>query len=148
MFASDNKKLKEISTTNVSTIIGEGTVIEGDVIFSGGLHIDGKVVGNVSASSEEMATLTLSKMGTIHGNVNVPIVVIDGEVKGDVAATDRVQLLENSRITGNVAYNLIEMSVGAEVNGQLLKSVGETVKSRNVGKTKPTESELTAASTD
>ena len=148
MFASDNKKLKEISTTNVSTIIGEGTVIEGDVIFAGGLHIDGKVVGNVSASSEEVATLTLSKMGAIHGNVNVPIVVIDGEVKGDVAATDRVQLLENSRITGNVAYNLIEMSVGAEVNGQLLKSVGETVKSRNVSKANSTESELTAASTD
>ncbi len=148
MFASDNKKLKEISTTNVSTIIGDGTVIEGDVIFAGGLHIDGKVVGNVSATSEEMATLTLSKMGAIHGNVNVPIVVIDGEVKGDVAASDRVQLLENSRITGNVAYNLIEMSVGAEVNGQLLKSVGETAKSRNASKTNATQAELTAASTD
>jgi cytoskeletal protein CcmA (bactofilin family) len=148
MFASDNKKLKEISTTNVSTIIGDGTVIEGDVIFAGGLHIDGKVVGNVSATSEEMATLTLSKMGAIHGNVNVPIVVIDGEVKGDVAASDRVQLLENSRITGNVAYNLIEMSVGAEVNGQLLKSVGETAKSRNASKTNATQAELTAASPD
>jgi len=148
MFASDNKKLKEISTTNVSTIIGDGTVIQGDVIFAGGLHIDGKVVGNVSASSEEMATLTLSKMGSIHGNVDVPIIVIDGEVKGDVGASDRVQLLENSRITGNVAYNLIEMSVGAEVNGQLLKSVSETAKKNKASKTSAIQSELTATSTD
>lgn len=121
MFTSDNKKLKEINTTNVSTIIGDGTVVQGDVIFADGLHIDGKVVGNVSASPDSQTTLTLSKMGAIHGNVDVPIVVIDGEVQGDVSSSERIQLLENSKITGNVMYNLIEMSVGAEVNGQLIK---------------------------
>ncbi|PCH82965.1 MAG: cell shape determination protein CcmA [Piscirickettsiaceae bacterium] len=121
MFTSDTKKLKEINTTNVSTIIGDGTVIQGDVMFTGGLHIDGKVIGNVSAAPDSQTTLTLSKMGAIHGNVDVPVVVIDGEVQGDVSGSERVQLLENSNITGNVAYNLIEMSVGAEVNGQLIK---------------------------
>ena len=125
MFSSDSKKLKEINTTNVSTIIGEGTVIHGDVMYVGGLHIDGKVVGNVSAEKGSSTTLTLSKLGSIHGNVDVPTVVIDGEVQGDVSASERVQLISNSRITGNVEYNLIEMEVGAEVNGQLLRQQGE-----------------------
>jgi cytoskeletal protein CcmA (bactofilin family) len=121
MFSADNKKLKEINTTNVSTIIGEGTVIHGDVIYSGGLHIDGKVVGNVTAENDSATTLTLSQLGSIHGNVSVPMVVIDGEVQGDVTATERVQLVSNARITGNVQYNIIEMAVGAEVNGQLVR---------------------------
>jgi len=132
MFSSDSKKLKEINTANVSTIIGEGTVIQGDVIYEGGLHIDGKVEGNISAQSGSTATLTLSKLGTVHGNIDVPTVVIDGEVQGDVTASERVQLIANSRITGNVKYNLIEMEVGAEVNGQLLRQEGD---SSNVTKT-------------
>jgi len=121
MFSSDTKKLKEINTTNVSTIIGEGTVIQGDIVYVGGLHIDGRVIGNISAENVSETTLTLSKLGSIHGNVNVPTVVIDGEIQGDVAASERVQLIANSRITGNVQYNLIEMEVGAEVNGQLVR---------------------------
>jgi len=121
MFSSGTKKLKDINTTNVSTIIGEGTVIQGDIIYTGGLHIDGKVVGSVSAENGSVATLTLSKLGSIHGSVDVPTVVIDGEVLGDVTASERVQLIANSRITGNVQYNLIEMEVGAEVNGQLVR---------------------------
>ncbi len=121
MFSSDTKKLKEINTTNVSTIIGEGTVIQGDIVYVGGLHIDGRVIGNISAENASETTLTLSKLGSIHGNVNVPTVVIDGEIQGDVAASERVQLIANSRITGNVQYNLIEMEVGAEVNGQLVR---------------------------
>ncbi|KXJ44242.1 MAG: polymer-forming cytoskeletal protein [Cycloclasticus sp.] len=125
MFSSDTKKLKDINTTNVSTIIGEGTVIQGDIVYAGGLHIDGRVVGSVSAENGSAATLTLSKLGSIHGSVDVPTVVIDGEVQGDVTATDRVQLISNSRITGNVQYNLIEMEVGAEVNGQLVRQQGE-----------------------
>jgi len=125
MFSSDTKKLKDINTTNVSTIIGEGTVIQGDIIYAGGLHIDGRVVGSVSAESGSAATLTLSKLGSIHGSVDVPTVVIDGEILGDVTASERVQLIANSRITGNVQYNLIEMEVGAEVNGQLVRQQGE-----------------------
>jgi cytoskeletal protein CcmA (bactofilin family) len=124
MFSSGDNKLQEISTTDISTIIGEGTVINGDVSFKGGLHVDGKVMGNISAEADSKTTLTISKLGAVQGNVDVPIVIIDGAVEGDVSATERVQLVANARITGNVSYNLIEMSVGAEVNGQLVRHPG------------------------
>lgn len=125
MFSADKKKIKEINTTNISTIIAEGTVIKGDIVYVGGLHIDGKVIGNVSAEDGSSATLTLSQLGTIQGNIDVPMVVIDGTVLGDVVASERVQLIANARITGNVQYNLIEMEVGAEVNGQLVRQSAE-----------------------
>jgi len=142
MFSSENKKLKEINTTNVSTIIGEGTVIQGDILYTGGLHIDGKVVGNVTAENGAETTLTLSKQGSIQGNVNVPTVVIDGEVEGDVTSSDRVQLISNSRITGNVKYNLIEMEVGAEVNGQLLRTAVEQSNVSQISSTDVPKKEL------
>ncbi|MDX2425124.1 MAG: polymer-forming cytoskeletal protein [Cycloclasticus sp.] len=142
MFSSDSKKLKEIKTTNVSTIIGEGTTIQGDILYVGGLHIDGKVIGNVTAEEGSPTTLTLSKLGSIHGNVNVPTVVIDGEVQGDVSASERVQLISNSRITGNVQYNLIEMEVGAEVNGQLVRLQGDRAKAPRVSFLESTNEEL------
>jgi len=142
MFSSENKKLKEINTTNVSTIIGEGTVIQGDILYTGGLHIDGKVVGNVTAENGSETTLTLSKQGSIQGNVNVPTVVIDGEVEGDVTSSDRVQLISNSRITGNVKYNLIEMEVGAEVNGQLLRTAVEQSNVSQISSTDVPKKEL------
>ena len=111
MFASDNKKLKEISTTNVSTIIGDGTVIEGDVIFAGGLHIDGKVVGNVSATSEEMATLTLSKMGAIHGNVNVPIVA-------------KIYLTDKFNLQAGPQFGVLVNDEAQTVIGEVINDIG------------------------
>ena len=50
----------------------------------------------------------------------VPHVVLNGTVKGDVRATERVELGPKARVIGNVQYKLIEMSIGAEVNGKLI----------------------------
>jgi|GEM_PF-5021719 len=68
------------------SIIGEGTEIEGKIRFAGALHIDGKVIGDVSESSDECA-LTLGQSGVIEGNVDVAHVMLDGTIKGDVRAT-------------------------------------------------------------
>jgi len=68
--------------------------------------------------------------------------VIDGEVQGDVVASERVQLIANSRITGNVQYNLIEMEVGAEVNGQLVRQHDEQSKVPHVETQESTHDEL------
>lgn len=151
MFSGDKTKLKEIKTSNVTTIIGEGTEIQGDVLFVGGLHIDGTVIGNIKAEQDDSnATLTLSESGVVRGNVDVPVVVLDGEVQGDVSVIGRVQLASKARISGNVTYNLIEMAVGAEVNGQLLRQeTGVTAKvAQPVKKPSPKELELSEAKAD
>ena len=114
---------KSFRSPRISTVIGKGTKIEGNVMFSGGLHIDGEVKGDVvSDLQDEKATLTLSENGRVEGNVKVSNVMLNGTVIGDVVAVNRVELAPQARITGTVTYALLEMSMGAEVNGKLIHS--------------------------
>ena len=111
---------RKLRTTKIDSLIGRQTETLGDLRFSGGLHIDGTVKGNVYADDDSGAVLTLSEYGTIEGEVRVPNVVLNGTVIGDVHARDHIELASNARITGNVYYSLIEMAMGAEVNGSLV----------------------------
>ena len=111
---------KGFSSARIDTLIGQGTVIKGDLVFSGGLHIDGTIKGNVTAEEGSTAMLILSEFGHIEGEVTVPNMVLNGEIVGDVFGSTRVELAPKSRIRGSVYYNLIEMAIGAEVNGGLV----------------------------
>jgi cytoskeletal protein CcmA (bactofilin family) len=104
----------------INTLVGADTRVNGDIEFSGGFHVDGYVKGNVKATKDNTSVLIISERGCIEGSVHVPHVVLNGIVKGDVRATQRVELGPKARVIGNVQYKLIEMSIGAEVNGKLI----------------------------
>lgn len=111
--------------TKIETLIGNTIEVRGDLIFSGGLHIDGKIIGNVIAEDGSDSMLVLSDHGSIEGEVRVPFVVLNGEVIGDVYAAERVELSARAQVSGNVFYNLLEMAMGAEVNGSLVHCKNE-----------------------
>lgn len=111
---------KQRRHTVVDTLVGANTRINGDLNFAGGCHIDGVVKGNVSADSDSNSALSVSEDGNVEGGVTVPYVVLHGIVRGDVFATQRVELGPTARVIGNVYYNLIEMAIGAEINGKLV----------------------------
>jgi cytoskeletal protein CcmA (bactofilin family) len=115
MFKSTKPKPQRIDT-----LIGAGTRIIGDVQFTGGFHVDGHVKGNVDAPPDSGATLSVSDSGVVEGSVAVPNVILNGSVKGDILAHDRVELGATARVSGNVYYALIEMEMGAEINGKLI----------------------------
>jgi len=107
-------------TTRIDTLIGQATQAFGDLSFSGGLHVDGAIKGNVVAEDDGHSMLSVSERGTIEGEVNVPYIVLNGVVVGDVHSSEHIELSSRARVTGNVYYNLIEMAIGAEVNGKLV----------------------------
>ena len=111
---------KGFSAAQVNTLVGQDTEIRGDLVFSGGLHVDGKIIGNVIAEEGSTAMLILSEFGKIEGEVRVPNMVLNGEIVGDVYGSTRVELAPKSRVKGSVYYNMIEMAIGAEVNGNLV----------------------------
>lgn len=115
----ERKKFKNTKTT---TLIGQEAELYGDVKFSGGLHVDGTIKGNVVSEGDSSSVLTVSDQGTIEGEVRVPNVVLNGTVIGDVYAKSHIELRSSARITGNVYYSLIEMAMGAEVNGNLVRN--------------------------
>lgn len=104
----------------IDTLIGASTRIFGDVQFAGGFHVDGHVKGNVDAPPDSGATLSVSDSGVVEGSVAVPNVILNGTVKGDILAHERVELGATARVTGNVYYALIEMEMGAEITGKLI----------------------------
>ena len=111
---------KQRRHTVVDTLVGANTRISGDLNFEGGCHVDGTIKGNVSADPESNSALSVSEDGNIEGGVTVPYVVLHGIVRGDVCAAQRVELGPTARVIGNVYYNLIEMAIGAEINGKLV----------------------------
>lgn len=112
---------------DASSIIGQHTEVDGNINFEGRLHINGVIRGDVSASQDEKAMLTLSESGAIHGNVQVPYVILNGPVIGSVHARDHIELAPKARVEGDVHYALIEMAMGAEVNGKLVRITGKEV---------------------
>ena len=118
MFGQGNKT--KAGSSKVDTLIGQQTQINGDIHFTGGLHVDGSIKGKVVAEEGSSSVLTVSEHGCIEGDVQVPNVVLNGTVTGDVRSSDRIELAARARVTGDVYYNLLEMAIGAEVNGSLV----------------------------
>jgi cytoskeletal protein CcmA (bactofilin family) len=104
----------------IETLIGPGTRVDGDLRVTGGVHVEGRVHGNVTAEPGGAATLEIAEQGVVEGNVDVPHVVVHGAVRGDIRARDKVELGASAKVSGNVVYGVIEMAAGALIQGRLV----------------------------
>ncbi|MFV2060106.1 MAG: polymer-forming cytoskeletal protein [Gammaproteobacteria bacterium] len=114
------KTKKPKQSAKIDSLIGQNTEIRGDIIFNGGLHVDGLIKGNVISEEGTGSVLTLSERGVVEGEVKVANIVLNGTIIGDVHALEHIELAADARVNGNVYYTLIEMAMGAEVNGNLV----------------------------
>jgi cytoskeletal protein CcmA (bactofilin family) len=105
--------------SRIDCLIGSGTTVDGNITFSGGLRVDGRVRGNVVAVDGEAATLVVSEEARIEGEIRVSHVVINGSVVGPVHASEYIELQPKANVTGDVHYKTLEMHLGAVVQGRL-----------------------------
>jgi len=117
---SDKGKGARNGSNAVETLIGPRVVIRGDVSFSGGLYVEGRIIGKVMADEGQSAVLTVAEKGTIEGEVHVPTVIVAGSLHGDVHAIDRIELAGTARVQGNIHYKVVEMAAGAMITGRLI----------------------------
>jgi cytoskeletal protein CcmA (bactofilin family) len=115
-----NKRI-EHEQDGIDTLIGRGCRIEGDIVFRGGLWVDGHIIGNVRAEPQGAGYLIVPPQGRIEGDVCARHIVVSGEVVGNLHASDRVELLARARIIGNVSYGGMTMQAGCSVIGRLLQ---------------------------
>jgi len=115
MFSRDSKQAR------IDTLIGKASRVHGDLEFEGGLHLDGTIAGNVRATPVEGSSLSISETGAIEGNVEAGNVMLNGTVRGDIVARDRVVMGATARVQGNVYYGVIEMTLGAQIMGKLTR---------------------------
>ena len=111
---------KKIKTMRVDTLVGKSSRIVGDIVYTGGVHIEGQVEGNLMAEEVDKGFVVVSETGLVKGEIRGPMVIVYGTVHGDVYATGTIELAASAKITGSVYYNLLEMTTGAKVNGNLV----------------------------
>jgi len=125
MFGKRNKR-PTVEMTKLSSLIADDVEIVGDLNFSNGIRIDGRVRGNVVARPGDGTTrtlLVLSDKGHIEGTIRCGDAVINGTVVGDLDVEHFLELQSNSRIIGTVRYQHLQMDVGAAVQGQLVQAM-------------------------
>lgn len=115
MFGSNSKP----SSHHFDTLISGKAEIVGDLHFSGGLHIDGKVFGNIIAEDDSKAVVRISEKGVVVGEISAPHVIVNGKITGDIHSCEHLELAAKAAVEGNVFYNMIEMVMGSQVSGSL-----------------------------
>ena len=115
MFTRDSRQPR------IDTLIGKTARVHGDVEYQGGLHLDGHITGDVRSDDSAEASLSISESGSVEGTVQASNVILDGSVKGDIRARERVILGATARVEGDVYYGVIEMTVGAQIMGRLVR---------------------------
>jgi cytoskeletal protein CcmA (bactofilin family) len=105
--------------SQIDSLIGVGTHIDGNINFSGGLRVDGRVTGNIVALGEKSSTLVLSDQAVIEGKIVVSHAVINGTVSGAIHASEYVELQPKAKVSGDIHYKAMEIQLGASVDGML-----------------------------
>jgi cytoskeletal protein CcmA (bactofilin family) len=124
MFAN-LKKQPFIKMAALSTLVAENVEITGDIVFTGGMRIDGLVKGDVvgrTADGDPASLLVLSDKGRIEGSIRCSDAVINGTVTGDLDVAHRLELQSDARVRGTIRYKQLQMDVGASVSGHLVKA--------------------------
>lgn len=127
------RKSPSIKVTRLASLVAEGVEIVGDLSFTRGLRIDGRIKGNVlghsgdepSAATDARTLLVLSDKGRIEGSVRCGDAVINGTVTGDLEVEHFLELQAGARVSGTIRYRQLQMDVGATVEGQLVKVTPE-----------------------
>lgn len=104
----------------IDSLIGEGTAVEGDITFTGGLRIDGRVRGNVRAADDQPTTLVLSEKARVEGEIHVSHVVVNGAIVGPLFASEYVELQAKANVSGDIHYRTLEIQLGAVIQGRLV----------------------------
>lgn len=116
---SKNEEI-EVDSSPADTLVSRTTEIVGDIHFSGELIVEGRIKGSVYAEDDSSAVIRIAESGSVEGEICVPSSIINGLVQGDVRSTKHIELAKKAVVAGNVYYNLIEMVMGSEVNGNLM----------------------------
>lgn len=103
-----------------TTLVASGTHVMGDVHFAGNLEVEGQITGNIVAEEGADARVRILPKGCVVGDVNVPVVVINGRIEGNIYSSHQVELAANAVVEGDLHYVLIEIEKGAQVNGSFL----------------------------
>lgn len=117
-----NNQIKDLNQQEISTIIGLGFTITGELKGKAVIRIDGTVVGNVNVEGG----IVLGEKGMIKGDIKTDSAIIYGTVNGNVKAQN-LEIKKTGRVNGDIKTDALEIEMGAQYNGKLeMQQSGKT----------------------
>jgi len=109
-----NNQIKDLNQQEISTLIGLGFTITGELKGKAVIRIDGTVIGNVNVEGG----IVLGEKGMIKGDVQTDSAIIYGTVNGNVKALN-LEIKKTGKVNGDIKTEAIEIEMGAQYNGKL-----------------------------
>src|SRR5207253_2310033 len=136
---------RPVSTTTTAdqATIGKSLVIKGEVTGSESLYIDGRVEGSINLAGNRV---TVGRNGVVAANITAREVVVLGKVRGNLTASDRVDIRSDGSLTGDVVAARISIEDGAFFKGGIdIRKAGQKANGEEMKATSSTTSENAAA---
>lgn len=111
------KKNKKLFDT-IQTWIGTETVFTGDLSSLGSIRVDGKLIGNI----KDAESVIIGENAEIKGNINTKYIVVSGTVNGNIVASEAIELLNKSKVIGDLSTNILSINEGALFKGKSIMS--------------------------
>ncbi|CAB3774245.1 bactofilin family protein [Paraburkholderia humisilvae] len=134
------KKTQSLGSSKIMTLLAGDVHFMGDLEFSDGIRLDGKLTGHAVSKPGSHSLFVVSEKGVVHGDIHGYDVIINGTVLGNVSAEHSVELQANAQVTGNIEYRQLQMDYGARVDGTLTRTdapVGAGTGGEGMGPHKP-----------
>lgn len=119
---SKNTNYNDDPRAKINTMIGEGTIFDGDLTSPETIRIDGTINGNCVCEKK----LILSAEGKVAGNISAQSVIISGKVDGDITVTGKLELFSTGKIAGNITAGSLVIDEGACFDGRCTMTTSST----------------------
>jgi cytoskeletal protein CcmA (bactofilin family) len=132
----DSGKKRNYSETKVVSIIGQGTLVQGEVKSQGTIRIEGNVAGRVECDD----TIVVQETGRVKADLIGGQIVISGEVEGNVFAHDRLEITAQGKLVGDIVAPRVSIAEGVVFEGSCtMKPPGQATPppSRGQGQQQP-----------
>ena len=106
------RKMKN-TRAHINAFLGKDTDFEGKLSFSGTVRIDGLFKGEIFTEG----TLTVGETAVIQADIHTSRIIIQGEVRGNIFASNRIEVLSLGKVYGNIQAPAITMEEGAFFKG-------------------------------
>jgi cytoskeletal protein CcmA (bactofilin family) len=114
------------SLESFDTLIGAATRIEGRMVVNKSIRLDGTIQGSIESSMDNPVTVAIGHTGLVQGDVRAHRVLVNGQVDGNIYAREKCELLETSKVKGDIHYGLLGIEHGAEILGLMVKKIDAT----------------------
>lgn len=100
--------------SNLETVIGPSVHLEGNFVSQGDVQVAGSLAGSLQTAGK----VRVEEGARVHASIVAQSVWVGGEVRGDVKASDVLELAPTAKLAGNIEVKIFSMAAGAAFNGK------------------------------